>query len=574
MLPLVRRLEKARPEQLEELHHRIETGVAELDQCITDFGVTAGLVKFASLYGSDVLKAESLPGLSRELRAGVERLVDVLDAVLPAETRHDSNPWVDARVQNFVVSSCTRAYATLPRRERARYLEGLTEAFSVPRRLQAVRDTALFVRARWPDAVASLPHTAVIAHQHILGSVVAQLAEFAHLGCDPRQIYVLGKPYSTSDLAVIAAELEGLRIIDDGWRAFRSPSYENVTNDQAEYYRRLEEHVWRIIEELPRTVDRVLILDDGGLVIDVVSRLIGGDVPDGARSLDRRVRDLSFVAVEQTTSGKRLIEGTAGLPSQPLRLPTVDVARSTLKIEVEAEYIGDSVVTETNNLLRIAGRDLGRTSMEGATVGVIGIGTVGAWIAAHLLRPGAVRQRQVAQLIGFEQIPERRTVARALGLNCPYRDLPDFTERCDIIIGSTGSAFLGITPDLVRKDTVFVSASSWNYEYWELLRAAARKPLIRIRHRDLGRKFQELHNIRVATSQNGAKAFLLNSGYPINFTGVVDPIPPAKMALTRCLMFGAGIQALAHTHNHTATDQRRFTQLDADLETEIAELCA
>lgn len=46
--------------------------------------------------------------------------------------------------------------------------------------------------------------------------------------------------------------------------------------------------------------------------------------------------------------------------------------------------------------------------------------------------------------------------------------------------------------------------------------------------------------------QSGLRTFYLaNGGFPINFSGKLDPIAPEEIQLTRALMYSAGLQAVA-----------------------------
>ena len=95
-------------------------------------------------------------------------------------------------------------------------------------------------------------------------------------------MYLFGKPYSSSDLALIKADLSGMNVVDNGWRSFRSESLYKADNEQAEHYEALRWYLTGVIENLPRHISRVLVIDDGGLLIDLVRSLTSGHLPKGA----------------------------------------------------------------------------------------------------------------------------------------------------------------------------------------------------------------------------------------------------------------------------------------------------
>jgi hypothetical protein len=60
--------------------------------------------------------------------------------------------------------------------------------------------------------------------------------------------------------------------------------------------------------------------------------------------------------------------------------------------------------------------------------------------------------------------------------------------------------------------------------------------------------FDWLHSI-LAVPANRGELYVLNGGFPINFTGAVDPISPEQIELTRCLMLAGVSAALEALHS-------------------------
>jgi S-adenosylhomocysteine hydrolase len=168
---------------------------------------------------------------------------------------------------------------------------------------------------------------------------------------------------------------------------------------------------------------------------------------------------------------------------------------------------------------------------------VIGYGAIGAAVAAELRR----RRRHVAV---YDADRGRRVLAERDG-HATYDHLHPALARGGLIVGCTGKAVLD-RPDYPRipDGAVLVSASSADVEFcaWQLRPSATclgRPESWGSSNRNGHHPCFSLYRVR-----NGSRRFyLVNGGFPVNFNGGVDPIPPEKIQLTRGLLYIGAVQA-------------------------------
>jgi hypothetical protein len=238
------------------------------------------------------------------------------------------------------------------------------------------------------------------------------------------------------------------------------------------------------------------------------------------------------VAVEQTTGGIRRLESVANLP-----FAVVDVADSASKVAFEAPFIAESIVTETTERLR---RVRGDGSWQREDVLLIGFGTVGSWVARFL----ADRERP-RRIVIFDAENRKASLVMATRYEVTF-DLRRALSEATVIIGCTGSrAFPQILDGDIRPDAILVSGSSGNVEFNGLMPRRADRYMKRPDAQGLSIRdtpFAVVHDDYVGTNRRG-KFWITNGGFPINFTGAVDPVPVSDIQITRTLMLAGAIQA-------------------------------
>jgi S-adenosylhomocysteine hydrolase len=264
---------------------------------------------------------------------------------------------------------------------------------------------------------------------------------------------------------------------------------------------------------------RILILDDGGMILDVANN-------------QREIDANKIVGVEQTTGGINRLQ------SVPLRFPIVDVASSHAKLSLEAHYIAESIISESLiHLKRLRGINY-RASEERYLV--VGFGPVGAGVAAMLQNAFGPEQVYV-----WDTDTRKAAVARQVGFNTT-QDISSGLKSASCVIGCTGHrSFDSARDNDVRPGTVLVSGSSANFEF-DGIAARSRdrftdldeSPYYQVARADFARMHDDYKTVN-----NLGHFWLCNAGFPVNFTGDFDPIDVHHIQVTRALMIAGAVQA-------------------------------
>ena len=186
-------------------------------------------------------------------------------------------------------------------------------------------------------------------------------------------------------------------------------------------------------------------------------------------------------------------------------------------------------------------KDRGRhvRNLREAVVGVVGFGVVGSWVCR------ALQQVPVQRIVVFDSDVSHSSIARSFELHVA-QSLSELASECSVIIGCTGSrSGVDLTADMLRPRSILASASSGNYEFRPGLPQRPQVNRVEINPEvtpDRGASpFDWVHSI-FQIGVPGGIAYVLNGGFPINFTGGVDPIRAEDIELTRCLIV-AGVTA-------------------------------
>jgi hypothetical protein len=146
--------------------------------------------------------------------------------------------------------------------------------------------------------------------------------------------------------------------------------------------------------------------------------------------------------------------------------------------------------------------------------------------------------------------------------------------QMDIIIGCTGSQILKIDWIRGQKGRVYLaSASSSDIEF----RNMAGFPLKRRLNPapEIGDSDHQRIHADLVYDTDGAEIILLNGGFPVNFNGVLDPIPPEQIQLTRALLLSGLRQAvdcevvglIPFDHQEACLITNRYKQLASEAAT-------
>jgi len=356
--------------------------------------------------------------------------------------------------------------------------------------------------------------------QHLFGSTASLIKTLIGGRIRPERVFLLGKPYS--------ANREVMRFLREQWGCWvhpRSCDQPVGKENDSEMDRRITAVLTMIREQLhaePHVTGRVVLVDDGARAIRQLH------TPAFASVRDR------FTCVEQTRAGIRHLEDI------DLEVPVINVAESRVKLEYESPMIAQSVIDEL-------GRKIDRMHTAGIATShralIIGYGAIGKAVAQALQRRG----RRVSV---FDADPAMRNNAHADGFHV-FSELRLALASGGIIIGCTGKPVIDQSDHCAIADgAVLVSASSADVEYraWQMRpRAECLGNPLRWGHHGADSRIEsdDTHPcFSLYRVPNGEGHFyLVNGGFPVNFTGGVDPISPAQIQLTRALLYLGAVQA-------------------------------
>lgn len=289
----------------------------------------------------------------------------------------------------------------------------------------------------------------------------------------------------------------------------------------------LEEHILTACKEMVRRTDdaserrNFLIIDDGGKAIKLVQ--------------DSFTTQARFVGVEQTSRGARLLAPLA------VSFPVINVARSKAKTIHESPVIAEAMVRELLlSLDRWDADDVFHLPEKRALL--LGYGYIGERVAKKLLDHGfrvVVYDTDGNKAAQAAQHPDISTVSNR---TLAYPD-------ASLIVGCTG---MPSTPDeefkLIKPGSLLANMASSDTEfsawYWRRKDAIVHTSVLPSDEHYLTRYFplpwRSLYRCHVGDTH----FYLANGGFPMDFSGSVNPIPADSIQLTAALLMAAAVQAV------------------------------
>lgn len=340
--------------------------------------------------------------------------------------------------------------------------------------------------------------------QHLLGSNLSLIRSLEKSGIERNNLYIIGKAYSSNKDVLSYLEDNGYNYVNPIIGYSTETCYDDILKKEI---RNIMSNVLRN-SKLP-----VLLIDDAAKGIGIV------------HENDFRQHISRFKCIELTTRGIRELNKIKA------ECPIVDVASSSAKRNVESIIIAESMVNEFFHFLD-KWRDFYQP--RNRHILLIGYGAIGKNVCQRL--------SALFQITVYDINETARLQACKDGINVTS-DVSK--EQYGIIIGCTG---LSIDIDLLKthSDTLFVNMSSSDLEFG-LWRFNGQKGLMRDRYevRIIENHLHEFYFIE----EKGKTFFVANGGFPIDFTGGIDPIHPNKIQITRALVFAASLQALSESDN-------------------------
>jgi S-adenosylhomocysteine hydrolase len=524
-----------------ELRHLVwscaEGSPPEVMRCLDEFGPFGGLVRLAPLFPRGYLDFSPEVTGHGAHRQEMGRLLHALNRRIPFRKRVARDSIWDARLDDVVFREVAKSRRTHHRSDTSvrDLLELLFAIYDVMPPLPRLDELVAGMRRE-----VDLSDAVLVAHQHILGTVASQFEGLWSLGLKPSRTYVAGKAYSTNRLAAMYLESRGCTV-SSGLSSFSTDAVLNPNYYHQEHLYALHEFFADVVKKLPtESISRLVVLDDGGLILSWLNTVF--ESPWLSEEDAKRLSRLRVIGVEQTTFGKNFLMSSEEREQGPfnLSIPVASVASSTLKLHKESEFIGDSVVHELDAWIRAnEGHAAESRTLDGATVGVIGYGVVGSHVCKTLRHLG------VERVLVFDEDLSHNSVAATQGFRV-FKNVAQLAKECSVIIGCTGArAGVELEASMLKPGTVLASASSGNYEFARVftsgkLGLSGRShldsvPNPEVTHERRPDAFDWVHSI-FSVGDEDQPVYVLNGGFPVNFTGAIDPIRADQIELTRCLM--------------------------------------
>lgn len=339
--------------------------------------------------------------------------------------------------------------------------------------------------------------TALVFHAHIIPSTEEFFKFIYTAGFRKSHVLITGKPYSTVNETRESLKGAGIRIIDSD-DSFVPGFYEIGIQ-------KLSDTTFSELLHLSE-VEKYILCDSGGVLAQQFSchapSFFGKDV----------------VGCEFTTQG-----------TYPKYIyPTIEVALSGAKKNIESPFIARSIFSEI----------AGRIDLPSKKIGIIGYGDIGKSISDVFLSHGNfVRCYDIV----VSKVPKDI-----------FTDLVTLIDTCSVIIGCTGRSSIDSFHLKNQKGhKIFVSASSKDSEFKNIL----------IDYHDqieLRPAFSDLH-IDITDEMS---IVILNGGFPLNFNRSAHVVKEneAEIMLTRGLWLAGIAQAVSNKF------ERNTVQLSAVFE--------
>jgi hypothetical protein len=358
---------------------------------------------------------------------------------------------------------------------------------------------------------------AFICTQHELSTTINMLESLISLGANPKNIYLMGKYYSTCD--AVADELLKLGI------QRQASSVKHTVGDFASVFKNDIKSMWKkFLENIKnKSIKGIVILDDGGRCLATAPKEIFSRFP--------------IVGIEQTTGGI-VNPDTFDLP-----FPIIEVASSASKLWLESPLIASATITDKVE-------EILKSEKIKPLCGVVGTGSIGMAIIKKLISLGC-------EVIAFD-----KNHLKASQFEGFYwaESLEELIKQSKYLFGCTGydiTARLDIEPT-INEDKYFFSCSSEDREFLSLLQLIQKTTLSK-------QEKNGLDNI-VYQTKNGHCIEIFRGGFPITFDGSSQPSPANDIQLTQGLLLCALFQACSMLPDDSKENKRARVMLHPSIQ--------
>ncbi|MFO0722784.1 MAG: hypothetical protein U1E65_03295 [Myxococcota bacterium] len=410
----------------------------------------------------------------------------------------------------------------------------------------------------------------VLTVQHQVGVVVPFLEALVEKGARPEDIKNIGVPYSSNPQVELKLAALGMDNVVPATLAGLKPALEKA----------LEE----LIERSKKTGKPILVIDDGGTVMDLISTRFPKDAH-------------RFRIVEQTMRG--ITATKEAIARGGFRPPTV-VAAATAGIKnVADQHIAETALRALRQIVRARDELLPvevAPELKDTAPAIMGFGTISGSLAEHLAqeirRPGETLIEARGRVGVWDKDPKKRRAAAALGFFVPKERDALFKGR-DLLIGATGfssiskkdleklppyclamsmsSKKIEFEPDLEQKvfESGFVAPKDSALRGFNILGTYTSRAAFGLGEQlDRPNEHQLVEVLRSPDLQgNPAGPIMVNRLQPINFDHSLFCVPEDRAQLIRAIMLEAAAQAVtsaADLHGVVELDPKRQASLLGD----------
>lgn len=323
--------------------------------------------------------------------------------------------------------------------------------------------------------------TALVAVQHMLMQTVDLFRAAETIGLKLENIFALGKVYSNSFPVITTLKDMGVTVTES---TVPMPGEFDVC------FERDIKHLWDVVSEglAQRRVRRIVVLDDGGACITNMPPALLWQYP--------------VSGVEQTSLGMFVLE------QRPPPFAVISWARAALKLYIGGPMFSHCLIDRLNS------RFLGGRSLNGAEVGIIGLGSIGKALANLALRQGS-------SVMFYDPDPDL-PIPQYLKVSLTRLDsLEELMLHCDYVLGCSGrNPFQDRWPMAHRPGIKLLSASGGDQEFGPIIQ-------------DLksGTTFKVAADTWDISSDDGPSGpiYIAYQGYPYNFVSRGTAAVPTRI---------------------------------------------
>lgn len=319
----------------------------------------------------------------------------------------------------------------------------------------------------------------ILCAQHLVSTTYTMLVALLELGACPSNIAMIGKCYSSDPKAIQEIIKLGITVCQSSLMYDSHEEYDTAYRDNISSF---------LQSQLPslhiHTKDnKAIILDDGGYLLSKIN--------------NAKLNHDNIIGIEQTSSGYNLLK------EFNLKFPVLNVARSKEKLINESPIIADQAVDALIKALK-------KCSLTPKKSLIIGNGPIGSSIKKRL--------QDTYFVDTYDTNSELSSITKD--------EFPRCLKNYDLVIGCTGKEVLSHDEQkYLASNTALASVSSSDREF-----SAAN-------FRKRTKKQTDPH-----LNVNISGIWLLNSGFPINFSNEFRLIDCDELQITRALLLKATLQ--------------------------------